>query len=91
MYRLSGWVLLGLLLVSTGPVAWAGDAAWEYKVVVLQGLAAGGSFEKQASGVYVDTKRTKVLNEMAADGWEVVSVVGAPGADHTVYLRRKPY
>ena len=90
MYRLSGWVLLGFLLVSTGPVAWAGDAGWEYKVVVLQGLAAGGSFEKQASGVSVDTKRTKVLNEMAADGWEVVSVVGAPGADHTVYLRRKP-
>ena len=79
------------LLMSIGPVAWAGDASWEYQVVVLQGLAAGGSFEKQASGLYIDTKRTKALNEMAANGWEVVSVVGAPGADHTVYLRRKPH
>jgi len=89
MYRLSAWVLLVSLLVSPGPVAWAGDARWEYKVVVLQGLAAGGSFEKQASGVYIDTKRTKALNEIAADGWELVSVVGATGADHTVYLRRQ--
>jgi len=89
MNRLSARILILSLFLNFAPMAWAGEAGWEYKVVVLQGLAAGGSFEKQASGVYTDTKRTKALNEMAADGWEVVAVIGVPGADHTVYLRRK--
>jgi hypothetical protein len=82
-------MLLLSLLVNIGAPVWADDGGWEYQVVILQGITAGGTIEKQASGVYVDTKRTGALNELAAEGWVVVSVIGAPGADHTVYLRRK--
>ena len=89
MLRLICSILLLGVLVNIGTPVWADDGGWEYQVVILQGLTAGGTIEKQASGVYVDTKRTKSLNELAADGWEVVSVIGAPGADHAVYLRRK--
>lgn len=84
-------VLLLMLLVISGAPAWAADEQGEYKVVILQGFAGGAQLEKQEQGLYVDAKRTRLLNELAAEGWEVVSVVGASGADHTVYLRRKNY
>jgi len=77
------------LLISSATTVWADDAGWEYQVVVLQGMTAGGTMEKQASGVYVDAKRTRALNELANDGWEILSVIGEAGADHAVYLRRK--
>ena len=89
MFRLIRSILLLSLIVNAGMPAWADDGGWEYQVVILQGITAGGTIERQASGVYVDAKKTESLNELAADGWEVVSVVGAPGADHTIYLRRK--
>lgn len=76
-------------LLGSAPVAMADGSEWEYKVVIVQGVTAGGSLEKQSSGIYIDKKRTAALNELAADGWEIVSVVGAAGADHAVYLRRK--
>ena len=79
---------LALLWVLVTP-AWAAGDGWEYQVVILQGVTAGGSIKKQASGVSIDTKKTEVLNELAAQGWEVVAVLGAPVADHAVYLRRK--
>lgn len=78
------WLTL-FLSVST----WAAGESWEYRVVILQGVTAGGTIDKQARGIYVDTRKTDTLNEMAAEGWEVVSVVGVPAADHAVYLRRK--
>jgi hypothetical protein len=81
-------LLLSLLMGIAVPV-WADGGDWEYQVIILQGITAGGRVEKQAKGIYVDTKKTETLNALAADGWEVVSVVGAPGADHTVYLRRR--
>lgn len=89
MFGMIRSILLLSLLVNIGVPVWADDGSWEYQVVILQGLTAGGTIEKQASGIYVDTKRTETLNELAMDGWEVVSVIGAPGADHTVYLRRR--
>lgn len=84
-------ILLLILFVSPGARAWADDVVGEYKVVILQGFAGGAELDKQQRGLYVDAKRTRLLNELAAQGWELVSVVGASGADHTVYLRRKPY
>lgn len=76
------------LLVAVVAPAWAGEGGSEYRVVILQGITAGGTVEKQAAGIYVDTKRTRALNDLAAEGWEVVAVIGAPGMDHAVYLRR---
>lgn len=78
---------LGLLLVATTPASFAAND-WECQVAILQGFAAGGSVKKQASGIYVDTKKTEALNTLAAEGWEVMAVAGAAGANHTVYLRR---
>jgi hypothetical protein len=67
----------------------ADDDSWEYQVIILQGVTAGSTHEKQAKGISLDTRRTKILNELAADGWEVVSVIGGPVTDHAVYLKRK--
>ena len=68
--------------------AFAENSDWEYKVVIVQGITAGGTINKLSHGVYVDTKRTKALNELANKGWSVVSVVGELGTDHMVYLKR---
>ena len=78
---------LGLLLSLALPVS--ADQTWEYQIVILQGVTAGGAIKKLDSGVSIDTKKTEILNELASEGWEVVAVVGAPVSDHTVYLRRK--
>lgn len=76
------------LLVATAS-ALATQPAWEYLVIFLPGTAAGATVEKHSSGGFRDATKTKILNNLARDGWEVVSVVGASGADHAVYLRRK--
>lgn len=82
-------ILLTAILLSMTPVARAEVPVWEYKVVIVQGVTAGGTIEKESRGVYVDIKRTEILNELAAEGWEVVTVLGGLGTDHCVYLRRK--
>jgi len=82
-----GLLLSLTLLVTAGALADAHE--WEYQVVILQGIAAGGTIKKQSSGIYIDTRKTDAINTLAADGWEIVGVVGATGADHTVYLRRR--
>lgn len=89
MFRLIRSMLFLGLLYGTGMPAWASDNDWEYKVVILQGVTAGGTIKEIASGVSVDTKKTKALNELASDGWEVISVIGSLVADHVVYLRRE--
>lgn len=81
-------LFLSMLLLIVMPVR-ANDESWEYQVIILQGVSAGSSLEKQAKGFSLDTRRTRILNELAADGWEVVSVIGGPVTDHAVYLRRK--
>ncbi len=82
-------LLLLVLLVSPLASASADEVAGEYKVVILQGIAGGVELAKQERGLYVDSRRTRVLNELAAEGWEIVSVIGASGGDHTLYLRRQ--
>jgi len=81
-------LFLSMLLLIVVPSRANGEG-WEYQVIILQGLSAGSSLEKQAKGFSLDTRRTRILNELAADGWEVVSVIGGPVTDHAVYLRRK--
>ena len=81
-------IFLSVLLMLTLPVR-ANDGSWEYQVIILQGVMAGSTLEKQTKGFSLDTRRTKILNELAADGCEVISVIGAPLTDHAVYLRRK--
>jgi hypothetical protein len=61
---------------------------WEYKVVYVPGTASGGKVTLDESGGYLDKIKTDVLNKLAKDGWELVSVTGASGADHALYLKR---
>ena len=82
-------LLLAALLVLAAQGSWADAPVWEYKVVILQGVTAGGTIEKGANGIYVDMKRTQALNTLAAEGWEVVAVMGGVATDHTAYLRRR--
>ncbi len=81
-------LVVGLLLTTPHSVL-ADDPEWEYRVVILQGVTAGGTIEKGTDGMYVDTLRTSALNSLALNDWEVVAVLGAVATDHTVYLRRK--
>mgnify|MGYP000241733217 FL=1 len=80
--------LLIILLILSVP-ARANDANWEYQVIILQGVLAGSTLEKQGKGFSLDTRRTQILNELAQDGWEVITVIGAPLTDHAVYMKRK--
>jgi len=89
MFRLMRPIILFILLIGIAETALADSSEWEYKVVILQGITAGGTIKKEESGIYIDTKRTKTLNDLASEGWEVVTVIGALGADHVVYLRRE--
>ena len=89
---LSGQLAAILLIVAITIMTYdalADDAAWEFRVVILQGVTAGGTLEKDAEGIYVDAKKTQALNTLATDGWEVVAVTGGVATDHTVYLRRR--
>ena len=89
MLRMTRALVFAGLLLNAWTAAWADRGGWEYRVVRMQGITTGGSLAKQADGVYVDTTKTTLLNELAADGWEVIEVIGAPAGDHTVYLRRQ--
>ena len=82
-------VLAAAFLLVIADAARADAADWEYKVVIVQGMTAGGTIERESSGVYVDTKRTRALNDLAAQGWEVIAVIGTLAGDHAVYLRRR--
>ena len=81
-------LLLSMFLMIIMPTR-ADAANWEYQVIVLQGVSAGSTLERQAKGFSLDTRRTRILNELAGDGWEVVAVIGGPVTDHAVYLKRK--
>ena len=82
------FLVLSILLMIVMPIR-ADDERWEYQVIILQGVTGGSTLEKQAKGISLDTRRTRILNELAADRWEVVAVIGGPVTDHAVYLRRK--
>lgn len=78
--------IISLFFISTSALA---SDDWEYKVVFLPGTVSGANIVKQSHGGYLDPTKTKILNELAAKGWELVSVTGQSGSDHAAYLRRK--
>jgi hypothetical protein len=78
-----------LLLMLLMPSIAYGVELWEYRVVYLQGIMNDYKSIKQPDGSYVDQFKTDVLNKLAVQGWDVIAVTGAVGADHAVYLRRR--
>ena len=86
--RKTSIVLFLSFLIGIAAPAWTDEGEFEYQVVILQGIAAGGTLKKLSSGIFLDRKKTEALSVLAAEGWEVLSVVGS-GADDTVYLRRR--
>jgi hypothetical protein len=78
--------VLSLLMFSGGVIA---ENEWEYQVVFLPGPAAGAKVIKQAHGGYLDTTKTDILNKLAAQGWQLVTVTAHSGEDHAAYLRRE--
>ncbi len=65
------------------------NSNWEYRVVFLPGPAAGAKVVKQAHGGYMDTTKTDILNKLASQGWELVTVTSTSGEDHAAYLRKQ--
>ena len=89
MFRIIRSILLLIVLMNIGAPVGAADSGWEYKVVLAQASRGVRGLEEQARGVFVDIERTTLLNTLSADGWEFITAIGVPGADHTIYLRRK--
>lgn len=83
--RFAAFLLAVFLLIMQSAFA---ESQWEYQVVFLPGTVGGSAISQQPSGAYLDPVKTKILNELAKDGWEVITVTGASGADHAAYLRR---
>lgn len=77
-----------MIMVASLCLAVSAQAAeWEYRVVFLPGTVAGSQTESMPGGL-IDLDKTATLNHLAQEGWQVISVTGAAGADHAVYLRR---
>jgi hypothetical protein len=79
-------ILSSVLLFSTSVLA---EEGWEYQVVFLPGPAAGAKVVRQAHGGYLDVTKTNILNRLAAQGWQLVTVTAHSGEDHAAYLRRE--
>ncbi len=77
-------LLLTLLIFSFSCFA----QEWEYKVVYVAGTASGTAVTLEKNGGYLDKAKTDILNKLAKESWELVSVTGASGADHALYLKR---
>ena len=88
IFRYTTMILPLVFLLGFAEPVWSDESEWEYQVVILKGITAGGTIAKKSSRIFVDVNKTEALAELAAEGWEVVSVVGAPGSDDAVYLRR---
>ena len=88
IFRRTTTILPLILFLGLAEPAWSDESAWEYQVVILKGITAGGRIDKRSNRIFIDVNKTEALAELAAEGWEVVSVVGATGSDDTVYLRR---
>ena len=78
--------VLSLLMFSGGVIA---ESEWEYQVIFLPGPAAGAKLVRQPHGGYLDTTKTDILNKLAAQGWQLVTVTTHSGEDHAAYLRRE--
>ena len=80
------------ILLTLALAGWSMSAAaaeWEYKVVFLPGTVGGGKVVQEESGAHADVNKTAILNKLGEEGWELVAVTGASGADHALYLKRK--
>lgn len=80
------FLIVSLFVISTSALA---SDNWEYQVVFLPGTVSGANVVKQSHGGFLDPTKTNILNELATQGWELVSVAGQSGSDHAAYLRRK--
>ncbi len=89
MFRMIRSILLLLVFMNIGAPAAAAESGWEYRVLLVQASRGVRGFQEQARGVFLDTERTRLLNTLSADGWEFMTVIGVPGADQTIYFRRK--
>ena len=58
-------------------------------MIFLPGTVSGLEVVKQPHGDYLDPTKTNILNKLAEQGWELVSVTGQSGADHAAYLKRQ--
>ncbi len=88
MFRMMLSIMVLSVLVNIWVSVGAAASGWEYRVVLAQHIRGSRGLEELTRGIFIDTDRTRLLNELAADGWEVITVIGVPGADHTIYLRR---
>jgi hypothetical protein len=79
-------LFLAVLICSNKALA---NDTWEYQVVFLPGPAAGARVVKQSHGGYLDATKSEILNKLAAQGWQLVSVTSHSGEDHAAYLRRQ--
>ena len=61
-------LLLSVFLILTVPVR-ANEDNWEYQVIILKGVMAGSTLEIQSRGISLDTRKTKILYGLAADGF----------------------
>ena len=91
-YKFTGEVIVYKHILFTAVLFLSNNALandnWEYQVVFLPGPAAGAKVVKQSHGGYLDTTKTGILNKLAAQGWELLTVTSTSGEDHAVYLRK---
>lgn len=78
---------LALAALLAASMAQAAEPVWEYRVIYLPGSAAGSQTQQMPGGL-IDVDKSATLNHLATEGWEVIGITGAVGADHAVYLRR---
>jgi hypothetical protein len=60
-------IILAVLFLGFSAPALTDNVAWQYRVVILKGITAGGTIEKQSNGIYLDTNKTDALNRLAED------------------------
>jgi hypothetical protein len=82
-------LMLTAILTAFCALTHAGD--WEYKVLHFPPSTSqdikNGNITPTNSGAYLDAQKTKILNELSKDDWELVSTSGKPGIQ-IAYLRR---
>lgn len=81
-------LILVLAILALFPLQAAAEKKWEYKVIFLPGTNSGSEVAQDDKGAYIDSAKTKILNKYAEEGWEIIAVTGASGADHAIYLKR---
>lgn len=92
----AGAVLAGSALVAafTAPPAAASPAqgfAWEYRVITGRRTLQNRDTRALRDGALNEfTQWNLILNEIGAEGWELVSVIGNPGDSQKEYTFKRP-